>query len=64
MKVLEYCNTTVASSLKQTTWLRKNLQVRVTQSELDNTKQAISESFSETDSEGPVLDLDGSLLLS
>ncbi|CAF1093610.1 unnamed protein product [Adineta ricciae] len=58
MKVLEYCNTTVASSLKQTAWLRKNLQVRVTQSELDNTKQAISESSYEIDSEGPVLDLD------
>ena len=31
MRVLENCNTIVASSLEQTTWLRKNLQVRVAQ---------------------------------
>ena len=34
MKVLENCNAIVASSLEQTKWLRKNLHVRVSRSEL------------------------------
>ncbi len=35
MKVLETCNTIVASSLQQTTWLRKNLQVRLSLPDLE-----------------------------
>lgn len=38
MRVLENCNTIVASSLEQTTWLRKNLQVRVAQLDPQSTK--------------------------
>ena len=34
MKLLENCNTIVASSLEQTKWLRKNLQVRSVPSDL------------------------------
>ena len=36
MKALENCNTIVASSLEQTKWLRKNLQVRLTQSDQES----------------------------
>lgn len=38
MKVLENCNTIVASSLEQTTWLRKTFQVRVAQPEIQSNK--------------------------
>jgi hypothetical protein len=38
MRVLDNCNTIVASSLEQTTWLRKNLQVRVAQPDVQSTK--------------------------
>lgn len=38
MRVLDNCNTIVASSLEQTTWLRKNLQVRVAQTDTPSTK--------------------------
>ncbi len=38
MRVLDNCNTIVASSLEQTTWLRKNLQVRVAQPDIQSTK--------------------------
>jgi len=38
MKVLENCNTIVASSLEQTTWLRKTFQVRVTQPDIQSLK--------------------------
>jgi hypothetical protein len=38
MRVLDNCNTIVASSLEQTTWLRKNLQVRVTQPDIQSNK--------------------------
>lgn len=38
MRVLDNCNTIVASSLEQTTWLRKNLQVRVAQPDAQSTK--------------------------
>jgi hypothetical protein len=38
MRVLDNCNTIVASSLEQTTWLRKNLQVRVAQPDTQSTK--------------------------
>ncbi|CAF0958288.1 unnamed protein product [Adineta steineri] len=38
MRVLDNCNTIVASSLEQTTWLRKNLQVRVAQPDNQSTK--------------------------
>jgi hypothetical protein len=48
MKVLETCNTIVASSLEQTKWLRKNLQVRLTQSDLE-TAPTITDSPNETD---------------
>jgi hypothetical protein len=40
MRVLDNCNTIVASSLEQTTWLRKNLQVRVAQPDNQSTKTA------------------------
>ncbi|CAF1108703.1 unnamed protein product [Rotaria sordida] len=48
IKVLENCNTIVASSLEQTNWLRKNLQVRITQSE-PNTQRITTDSFNELD---------------
>ncbi|UJR10286.1 hypothetical protein I4U23_014493 [Adineta vaga] len=54
MKVLEQCNTIVASSLKQTTWLRKNLQVRRDQAD----SETVNDSSSETDNESPILDVD------
>jgi hypothetical protein len=38
MRVLDNCNTIVASSLEQTTWLRKNLQVRVAHPDAQSTK--------------------------
>lgn len=38
MRVLDSCNTIVASSLEQTTWLRKNLQVRVAQPDAQSMK--------------------------
>lgn len=38
MRVLDNCNTIVASSLEQTTWLRKNLQVRVAQPDAQSMK--------------------------
>ena len=38
MRVLDHCNTIVASSLEQTTWLRKNLQVRVPHTETQSVK--------------------------
>lgn len=38
MRVLDSCNTIVASSLEQTTWLRKSLQVRVAQPDNQSTK--------------------------
>jgi hypothetical protein len=38
MRVLDNCNTIVASSLEQTTWLRKNLQVRVAQPDAQSNK--------------------------
>jgi hypothetical protein len=38
MRVLDSCNTIVASSLEQTTWLRKNLQVRVAQPDTQSVK--------------------------
>jgi len=40
MRVLDNCNTIVASSLEQTTWLRKNLQVRVAQPDSQSTKSS------------------------
>ena len=48
MKVLETCNTIVASSLQQTTWLRKNLQVRFSQADLE-IPQTITDSSNETE---------------
>jgi hypothetical protein len=48
MKVLETCNTIVASSLEQTKWLRKNLQVRLTQSDSE-TAPTTTDSPNETD---------------
>jgi hypothetical protein len=59
MKVFENCNTIVASSLEQTTWLRKNLQVRLTQSDSDTTTQITIDASNETDSDNPTPDLDG-----
>jgi hypothetical protein len=47
MKVLENCNTIVASSLEQTNWLRKNLQVRLTQP--DQQESTIIDSSNEID---------------
>ncbi|CAF2527782.1 unnamed protein product [Rotaria sp. Silwood2] len=40
MRVLDNCNTIVASSLEQTTWLRKNLQVRVAQPDIQSSKSS------------------------
>ena len=40
MRVLDNCNTIVASSLEQTTWLRKNLQVRVAQPDAQSNKSS------------------------
>ncbi len=40
MRVLDNCNTIVASSLEQTTWLRKNLQVRVAQPDSQSIKSS------------------------
>lgn len=40
MRVLDNCNTIVASSLEQTTWLRKNLQVRVAQPDNQSNKSS------------------------
>jgi hypothetical protein len=42
MRVLDNCNTIVASSLEQTTWLRKNLQVRVAQPDTQSTKSGLT----------------------
>ncbi|CAF3354247.1 unnamed protein product [Rotaria sp. Silwood1] len=50
MRVLDNCNTIVASSLEQTTWLRKNLQVRVAQPDNQSTKS--SSTGSQTTSTG------------
>lgn len=41
MRVLDNCNTIVASSLEQTTWLRKNLQVRVAHPDTQSTKSGV-----------------------
>jgi hypothetical protein len=38
MRVLDNSNTIVASSLEQTTWLRKNLQVRVPHTDVQSIK--------------------------
>ncbi|CAF2541147.1 unnamed protein product [Rotaria sp. Silwood2] len=61
MKVLENCNTIVASSLEQTNWLRKNLQVRIAQFE-PGTQQITLDSSNEIDrsltSENNSLDFD------
>jgi hypothetical protein len=46
MKALENCNTIVASSLEQTNWLRKYLQVRLAQTDQEST---IPESSNELD---------------
>jgi hypothetical protein len=51
MRVLENCNIIVASSLKQTTWLRKNLHVRFVQSEAETIPINI-DSSNETGDEG------------
>ncbi|CAF3374341.1 unnamed protein product [Rotaria sp. Silwood1] len=48
MKVLENCNTIVASSLEQTNWLRKNLQVRISQTD-PCTQPITMDSFNELD---------------
>ncbi|CAF0867652.1 unnamed protein product [Adineta ricciae] len=61
MKVLDNCNTIVASSLEQTTWLRKNLQVRVAQPDTQSVKsgltttQTVSSSLIATNESGPIL---------
>ena len=62
MKVFENCNTIVASSLEQTTWLRKNLHVRVTQSDSETTTQTTIDASNEIDNDNPILDFDGSYL--
>lgn len=60
MKVLENCNTIVASSLEQTTWLRKNYQVRLTPAEFDiNIDLPSSESDQTPEIENKSLDVDG-----
>ncbi|CAM4958947.1 unnamed protein product [Rotaria socialis] len=51
MRVLDNCNTIVASSLEQTTWLRKNLQVRVAQPDAQSIKS--SSTGGQTTSIGP-----------
>jgi hypothetical protein len=59
MKVLENCNTIVASSLEQTNWLRKNLHVRVAQPDLESTTDSSNELDHTPDIENNSLDFDG-----
>jgi hypothetical protein len=59
MKVLENCNTIVASSLEQTTWLRKNLQVRLAQPDLEPTTDSSPETDHVSDFENNAFDFDG-----
>ncbi len=59
MKVLENCNTIVASSLEQTNWLRKNLQVRVAQPDLELITDSSNELNHIPDIENNSLDFDG-----
>lgn len=65
MKVLENCNAVVAASLEQTTWLRKNLQVRIVQSDTTST-QISMDSPNETDrisnSDNATPNFDGSFI--
>ena len=51
MRVLDNCNTIVASSLEQATWLRKNLQVRVAQPDAQSIKSGST--GGQTTSAGP-----------
>ena len=60
MRVLEYCNTIVASSLEQTKWLRKNLHVRLAQHDLETTTDSSNEIDSVPDIEkNNALDFNG-----
>ncbi|CAF4343884.1 unnamed protein product, partial [Adineta steineri] len=61
MKVLENCNTIVASSLEQSKWLRKNLHVRVAQSDSEPIKLPIIDSSNEIDNNNLTLDFDDPL---
>jgi hypothetical protein len=59
MKVLEHCNTIVASSLEQTNWLRKNFQVRLVQPDLETTTGSSNEIDHVPDTKNNALDFDG-----
>lgn len=59
MKVLENCNTIVASSLEQTTWLRRNYQVRRAQPDLEMTPDSLNEFEPSPDVENSPLDFNG-----
>jgi len=59
MRVLENCNTIVASSLEQTNWLRKNLQVRLAQPDLETPIDSSNEIDQISDIENNSLDFDG-----
>ncbi len=64
MKVLENCNTIVASSLEQTNWLRKNLQVRLAQPDLETPIDSSNEIDQVSDIENNSLDFDGLFIYS
>jgi hypothetical protein len=64
MRVLENCNTIVASSLEQTNWLRKNLQVRLAQPDLETPIDSSNETDQVSDIENNSLDFDGLFIYS
>ncbi len=60
MKALEHCNTIVASSLEQTRWLRRNLHVRLAQTDLESTSIDSSNEIDHSpELENNTLDFDG-----
>ena len=65
MNALQICNTIVASALEQTTWLRKNFQIRLAQPDLEN-PLTTPDSSAETDripeDETTAIDFDSSYI--